>query len=536
MLDYAKDKWIRVKLKDDTIKDMSLFDVFNNINEIQELHGETKAQDLSILRFLLALTTTVYSRNNVNGSKYETTTKEELLDTWDTLNQSHDFTAVVNYLNEHADAFQDLYCIDLDLFGKLTTKTKPEKILAGSVDALPISSLNRTINQSNNSYVTYGPRAGININDITKPEFMRWIIAYEQFTTVSDKNKNTAMIKKKKGKKKDKNKSKEKDDSSSRGYTYSLTPIYVKGHDLAETLILNMVLFTDDGIHESKPFWEQDLNAYLDVLAKAPVPDNIPELYTYPSRLFYRDGFNLYPITFKLFDTANLFLEPMTGWFWHKQTEEFWPETPDPTKSMWRSFGQYVNTTDETHMPGVVQWIRTLQDADLLPFDFKINLAKTALVNDGNATSQMIVNEINDDLTIDTAVVYGEDGLVWMTMIEDAITATQDIANAIKAFDYSMPEADKSVSYLKFNSRLQGAYYSSLNVPFNNWLNALNSDQDPDEQFTKWIKIAKQTAKQTINDYIKTVRNFNADSSGKTVFNYQAIFFSKIRKVTQQDA
>src|SRR5699024_5753029 len=148
-------------------------DMFNNMDKIQELHGETKAQDLSILRFLLALTTTVYSRVHVNGVPYETTAKEELLDTWDTLKQSHDFTSVVQYLNEHADEFQDLYCIDLDLFGKLTTKTKPEKILAGSVDALPISSLNRTINQSNNSYVTYGPRASININDITKPEFMR---------------------------------------------------------------------------------------------------------------------------------------------------------------------------------------------------------------------------------------------------------------------------------------------------------------------------------------------------------------------------
>ena len=529
MLDYAKDKWIRVKLKDETISDMSLFDMFNNMDKIQELHGETKAQDLSILRFLLALTTTVYSRNHVNGMPYETLTKEELLDTWDTLNQSHDFTSVAHYLNEHADELQDLYCIDLDLFGKLTTKTKPEKILSGSVDALPISSLNRTINQSNNSYITYGPRASININDITKPEFMRWIIAYEQFTTVSDKNKNKSMVKKKKDKKK------EKDPSSSRGYTYSLTPVYVKGRDLAETLILNMVLFTDDGIHESKPFWEQDLNAYLDVLENSPVPDNIPELYTYPSRLFYRDGFKLYPVTFKLFDTANLFLEPMTSWFWHKQTEEFWPETPDPTKSMWRSFGQYVNTTDESHIPGVVQWIRTLQDADILPFDFKINLAKTALVNDGSA-SQMIVNEINDDLTIDTSVVYGGDGLVWMTMIEDAIKASQDMANAIKAFDYSTPEADKSVSYLKFNSPLQSKYYSALNVPFTNWLTTLKPDQDPDEQFTKWIKIAKQTARQTINDYIKTVRNFNADSSGKTVFNYQAIAFSKIRKVAQPDA
>ena len=49
MLDYAKDKWIRVKLKDETISDMSLFDMFNNMDKIQELHGETKAQDLSIL-------------------------------------------------------------------------------------------------------------------------------------------------------------------------------------------------------------------------------------------------------------------------------------------------------------------------------------------------------------------------------------------------------------------------------------------------------------------------------------------------------
>jgi CRISPR system Cascade subunit CasA len=41
---------------------VSLLDVFKNAQNYRQLAGEMKAQDLSILRFLLAILTTVYSR------------------------------------------------------------------------------------------------------------------------------------------------------------------------------------------------------------------------------------------------------------------------------------------------------------------------------------------------------------------------------------------------------------------------------------------------------------------------------------------
>lgn len=47
--------WISVQMTDRSIKLMSLQDCFKQANEIKDLAGDSKAQDLSILRLLLEI-------------------------------------------------------------------------------------------------------------------------------------------------------------------------------------------------------------------------------------------------------------------------------------------------------------------------------------------------------------------------------------------------------------------------------------------------------------------------------------------------
>ena len=63
--------WIRVMLPDFTQKELSLTDVLLEAHEIRDLAGELPAQDTAVLRLLLAVLHTVFSKSDENGDAYE---------------------------------------------------------------------------------------------------------------------------------------------------------------------------------------------------------------------------------------------------------------------------------------------------------------------------------------------------------------------------------------------------------------------------------------------------------------------------------
>lgn len=71
--------WIKVTYLNNSSKTISLDKLFTDANEIKELNGDSKVQDLSILRLLLAIMTTVYNKTS------------DPMQTWKTLNQTKKF-------------------------------------------------------------------------------------------------------------------------------------------------------------------------------------------------------------------------------------------------------------------------------------------------------------------------------------------------------------------------------------------------------------------------------------------------------------
>ncbi len=66
------DPWIKVIVKEtNQEKLVSLTEFFKEAQNYQQLAGEMRSQDLAILRFLLAILTTVYSRFDANDEAYE---------------------------------------------------------------------------------------------------------------------------------------------------------------------------------------------------------------------------------------------------------------------------------------------------------------------------------------------------------------------------------------------------------------------------------------------------------------------------------
>ncbi len=153
---------------------------------------------------------------------------------------------------------------------------------------------------------------------MTIDELVRWLISYQNFTGVTDKSKL---------------KTKEKF-SVSKGWLFGLNPIFIKGKNLFETLLLNLKLFNAKDLDYSvqKPNWEyRTATDYVLERKRAEVPDNIAALYTIWARILFIDWESDQPIIYSAglpkLNNSNAFIEPMTTWYSNKKkTQIFIPK------------------------------------------------------------------------------------------------------------------------------------------------------------------------------------------------------------------
>ena len=88
--------WIQVLDKDGNPKEVSLLEVFENAASYQRLAGDMASQDLVILRLLVAILTTVYSRIDANGKNYEWLTLDEKMHLKEAEEEDYEYDDLVN--------------------------------------------------------------------------------------------------------------------------------------------------------------------------------------------------------------------------------------------------------------------------------------------------------------------------------------------------------------------------------------------------------------------------------------------------------
>lgn len=74
--------WVRVLMPDCTVREVSLTDALLHANEYTGLAGELPTQDAAILRLLLAVLHTVFSRVDAEGREMELTSADGALLRW----------------------------------------------------------------------------------------------------------------------------------------------------------------------------------------------------------------------------------------------------------------------------------------------------------------------------------------------------------------------------------------------------------------------------------------------------------------------
>jgi len=518
-----EEPWILVMTDDrGSSEEVSLVQVFQNAHKYKQLSGEMQMQNFAMLRLLLAVLHTVFSRFDAHGEPYPYLDldekyrqmneldeddweehEENLKITWEELWRRKSFPGVVvEYLERWKDRF---YLFDgINPFYQVTQEEllkRPIKAGRGSNPTqIRPKTLNRTISESGNKIALFAPRydADANKDRISEAELARWLVLYQGVVGTGDK----AVYKDFEG-------------TNSKGWIYDLGGVALSGRNLFETLLLNLVLVHPEEEYRTtiqRPCWERTGDEIIDSLIFGYPIDNLAELYTNWSRAIYIDpeaeldkDFAISTVKLPEVDHRDQFLEPMTLWRYRTQgpnKDYRIPQKHTLNASFWRSFGTTFLTKDPMDKrPGIVDWFYKIAS---ITDESHAVIVSYGMESDGNATSWLPVEEYFDSLDVSQLVLTDVQKDGWVARIDSEVeTAKQVIENVLRRFANEV-QTIRNLKSSGFASRLiQQAYYE-IDQPFRHWLSSLEVNEDKDERVREWRLTLRKIIRKQADDLVES--------------------------------
>lgn len=506
-------------------KKVSLINLFENSQNYISLNCDTKTQEFAVLRLLLAITQTVFSRFNHEGDVYECLEVDEkfvqlddvsenneeedyknnLMDTWIEVYLQGRFPEIlIEYLEKWRDRFF-LFDDKYPFYQVLEKQVSEEFISSKNPSSILGKNINRRISESNNKVALFSPKNEFKNNKeiLTNDEIIRWLITFQGYTGLSDK---TIF-----GTKKYK---------ASKGWLFDIGGLYLSGSNLFETLMLNTVLVGDENhyLNRQKPCWEYTSEEVLERRFNTLKPDNLAELYTNWSRAVYIDpeikeggAFSMNIVKLPDIEHVDNFLEPMTIWRFNKSGENKDHSTPRKhplNQSMWRSFGNMVYDKDEDRIPGIIKWYKKISNEFYNEFkDVRVSINSVSMQDDGNATSWVPVDEICDSININEILITDDKEDGWV----DRITKTVETTKRAISFTYYNFMMDirkiRNLESTALVDRSVEELYFMIDLPFRDWISSIDPDDSMDEKIIDWNKFLKETIEQKAEEIMLTATN-----------------------------
>ena len=528
-----EEPWIWVITdKKGSSEQVSLIDLFQNAHIYKQLAGETQMQNFAILRLLLAVLHTVFSRFDSQETAYPYLVLDDrfkqleevdeddldeyadnLMATWQGLWERKSFPEIiVEYLWLWKDRF---YLFDNKYpFYQVTKEEleqRPIKAGRGSkpTEIMP-KTINRSISESGNKIALFSPRYETdgNKNRISEAELARWLILYQGVVGTGDKARYADF-----------------EGKNSKGWLYDIGGIALRGLTLFETLVLNLALLHPEEQYQAmiqRPCWEQTGGEIISKLLLGYPVNNLAELYTNWSRAIFIDpeielGTDLTISTVKLpeIEHQNQFLESMTLWGYRTRgdnKDSYTPERHRINSALWRSFGTTFLMKDaNAKRPGIIDWFYEIK---------KITSQTNAIVesygteSDGNPASWLPVEEYFDILDINEHVLADvqEDG--WVERINDEVEKTKEIIENTFGRFVNEVKAIRNIDGNDFTNKLKLQAYYEVDEPFRLWLNSLQVNENKDERVKEWRK--------TLRKIMKNQADFLVQSAGHR--DYKGVF------------
>lgn len=561
--------WISVISMDGQQLDVSLKDVFSHAQEYQCLAGEMEAQNFAVLRFLLAVVQTVFSRFDSDGKPYEgieldqrmrqlnTLDSEDYEDDrdacWDALWKKGAFPEIVN---QYLETWRDHFFLYDDRFPfyQVTQKEMSALLPAGkNPTEMKGRNFNRLISESGHKIAMFSPVRDYKEKDFCKRDAMtsaqlaRWLIMLQGYFGVSDK---ASAVKD--GRK------------SAIGWLYGLGGTYIKGSNLFETMMLNFIpVHSDDGFKFSpqSPCWEHSGYENAEKLIRGDAVDNFAELYTNWSRAIVIDP-KVQNQAEKVVYTAklpvisnneNLFLEPMTIWQEGKKPKgdkklkgdekskgdekTYLPMKYKPEQALWRNFGMIVPTSSAANGMKTPLVIKCLNSHRRLIGDKVITICAVSMKDNGNATSLVITDELADELSVNDMAITDETDRGWIVRISEAVDTTKNVVAMYRRFLAKVAEIRgiSEKSRKPFVAAGEEDFYQSLNYPFREWLISIKPENSKDQKISEWHEELKSIANAEAREIVDqaTVRDYmgsNKNGGDNIVTAYQK-FIGGISKI-----
>ena len=459
--------WILVRTADCDIHEVSMKDVFLYAHNYVELAGETKTQDIAILRLLLAMMYTVFSRYDTDGQESELRFSDKWKKIWN-----------MGYIpskpfEKYFETWKDRFFLFDEKYPFHQTP-----VVKGKTDPVSTAKLIGSLFESGNKPRLFSER----INDGRELEYSeaaRWLIHLNGFDDIAAKKP-----------------------TPKKAWNSKLGLIAIKGKNLFETIMLNFVANVKD--QNEIPVWERELpdEPYNRLIA---VPDNQAELLTLRSRSLYlyreNDKITGYYISGgDYFEQEDVYSEQMTLWREEKDKKaaapKFKPARHDTAKKAWQEFGAVaavpvlVNNNSSEQTPGVIMWLSYLSDRrrNILDKSYRARIMTASVIYDyGQATSLPVIDYISDGLTFHLQLLL-EAGEVWRRKIIDEIKKCEDAAKKVWTLSVELQKAAGASGDKISGEEAKMQFYDRIDRPFRIWLSELDPENLDIEEYPKKLE------------------------------------------------
>lgn len=527
-----------------TTKLVGMKEFFKDAHNYIALAGDTKTQDFAVVRFLLAVLHTVFSRYDADGKPYEmielnkrmqqveevyeeneSDYKDALMDTWKDLWNKGKFPEIVDeYLEAWRDRFYlfddkyPFYQVTKDIIIRIDSSY--DNVTSATTCIWP-SLMNRRISESGNKVAIFSPKDSSSKNILSNSELARWLITFQGVSNASDK------------------KSISKAPNKSIGWIYNLGGVYLTSENLFKTMMLNLVIKhpEDQFITIQKPCWELEMDDLYKKYEANLITNNLAELYTDWSRLmYYFVKEPEYIGVFRIVKTNEInrednFLEPLTTWKTYE--DKTTPKKHSPNESAWRSFGLIINKNEENdkRLPGVILNLKGINK--FIKDMNNIHIKCISAVYDDNTMSRAMVDEVYDfiDLNFNVAMDLKDKG--WVERINIVVDETKYVIGVIyKEFLKNIKELLNIESKKYIDNLIELAYFN-LNKPFKEWLGSISYDDDKEIKTKEWLDnlkkiIFKQAEELAENASNKEYRGKTFNGSVKNIASSFNSFAAKL--------
>jgi CRISPR system Cascade subunit CasA len=458
--------WIVVLDKHGSSREAPLLGVLREAHEYRSLAGELPTQDVALLRFLLAVIYSVFTRYDPDGNFAPLDNEPDALGRWAEIWERGHFP--MPPLEKYLDNFSERFF----LFHPETPFYQVAGLERGT--KYTASKLMGDLSESGNKVRLFAMRTGDAKKSLAYAEAARWLIYLNAFDDTSSKPSVRGGTL----------------SSPGAGWLGKLGLVYVAGQNLFETLMLNFAL-TKEGYKPGGAIWEKGVKK--EERTQIPFPETRAELLSLQSRrieLLRQDGG---VIGYKLlggdfFEKENAFIEYMT--MWHKDRdkhkESFSPKRHNPAKAFWRDFSALAAKRADAVRPGVVDWVEKLKSENLL--QKRVVTFQTASVKYGD--KDFFVDDVFSDSIVVNAALLTQLGEEWLPRIEDAVKKTEESVNRFGDFARNLGicaggEGDA-------DSAKERAYHA-LDGPFRAWLAGIDPAGDMDEKVGEWFAQTHET-------------------------------------------